>query len=308
VVVVVSALGDVTDVLLDAAESAPGWDAEEIAGVVERLRVIHSRAVGETTLDHGEKGRLLKDIDVLLADLKTTLTGVSILGELSPRSRDMIVSYGERMAAPVVAAEIRARKLDSWSVAGGAAGIVTDRSFGDARPQMAQTRRAVRKALLRPLQRGEVPVVAGFVARTREGDITTLGRGGSDYTATIIADAIGADEVWIWTDVDGILTGDPRIVRNPRVVRQLSYPEAEELAFFGAKNMHPLALGPARTARIPVRIRNGFDPREEGTLITEGARRSDGIVKCVAVVKRVGLINVSGESLQGKPGIAAKVF
>lgn len=308
VVVVVSAMGDVTDILLDAAENASNWDAAEIGKAIQRLRSIHSLAIEETSLDSKGRASLAKEIEGMLANLGTILTGVSILGELSPRSRDMIVSFGERMAAPIIAAEIRARGLTAWSATGGAAGIVTDGSFGEARPDSSATRRAVRRALLKPLSRGEVPVVTGFIARTKGGDVTTLGRGGSDYTATIIADAIGADEVWIWTDVDGILTGDPRIVGRTRVLPQLSYAEAEELAFFGAKNMHPLALGPARLAGIPVRIKNGFRPEGRGTLITVRPARSDGVVKCVAVVKQVGLLTVAGESLQGKPGIAAGVF
>jgi len=308
VVAVVSAIGDVTDILLDAAENASNWDAAEIAKAVHRLTKIHLLAILESSLDPKQRGHLTKELDGMLTNLGTTLTGVSILGELSPRSRDMIVSFGERMAAPIVAAEIRARGLKSWSATGGAAGIVTDASFGEASPDVAATRRAVRKALQGPLSRREVPVVTGFIARSKAGDVTTLGRGGSDYTATIIADAIGADEVWIWTDVDGILTGDPRIVKKPKVIAQLSYAEAEELAFFGAKNMHPLALGPARLAGIPVRILNGFKPSGRGTLIAENPKRSDGVVKCVAVVKNVGLLTVAGESLQGKPGIAAKVF
>lgn len=308
VVVVVSALGDVTDILLDAAENATNWDAAEIASTISKLRDIHSGAIEETTLDPKAKAALEKEVEGMLANLGTILTGVSILGELSPRSRDMIVSFGERMAAPIVAAEIKGRGMNAWSATGGAAGIVTNGSYGEARPDVAATKMAVRRALLKPLSRREVPVVTGFIARSKAGDTTTLGRGGSDYTATIIADAIRADEVWIWTDVDGILTGDPRVVKQPRVVDKLSYAEAEELAFFGAKNMHPLALGPARLAGIPVRIKNGFKPEGKGTLITQKPSRNDGVVKCIAVVKQVGLLTVAGESLQGKPGIAAKIF
>jgi aspartate kinase len=308
VVVIVSAMGDVTDILLDAAQNASKWDVEEIAKAVASLRETHSKAVSETSLGRQEKDALRIELEGALSSLGTMLNGVSILGELSPRSRDMIVSFGERMAAPIVAAEIRARGVKSWSATGGAVGIITDSSFGEATPDESATRRALRRSLLTPLSKGEVPVVTGFIARTKDGEVTTLGRGGSDYSATIIGDAIEADEIWIWTDVNGIMTGDPRIVKAPAVVRQLSYAEAEELAFFGAKNMHPLSLGPARLANIPVRIKNGFRPYEIGTLITEGAKRSDGVVKCVAVVKQVGLLTVSGESLQGKPGIAAKVF
>jgi len=307
-VVVVSALGDVTEILLNAAANATKWSRSKISEASEELRRIHGRAVDETSLDPSEKAALRKRLDRMIEELTTTLFGVSILGELSPRSKDMIVSYGERLSAPIVASELLKRGIVSLSLNGGEAGIITDSAFGEASPEMKATRKAVRRSLQRHLSKGEVPVVTGFLARSKRGDITTLGRGGSDYTATVIADALDADEVWIWTDVDGIMTGDPRIVRRPKLLSQLSYAEAEELAFFGAKNMHPLALGPARIARIPVRIRNGLDPNGRGTLVASGERKSEGVVKCVAVVKNVGLLTVSGESLQGKPGIAANVF
>lgn len=309
IVVVVSALGDVTDLLLQTAESAiKAGTAARNANALDRLNQLHVNAVAGTSLDADGKAALVERLDRILEDLRAALEGVSILGELSPRSRDMIVSFGERMAAPIVAAEMCAKGIDSVDLTGGEAGLVTDNSFGEARPDIKATRKAVRRALLKRLSHGQVPVVCGFISRSKEGDITTLGRGGSDYTATIIADAIDADEVWVWTDVDGIMTGDPRIVKEPRVVRRLSYAEAEELAFFGAKNMHPLALGPARKRGIPVRIKNGFRPYAPGTLITDRERRSGGVVKCVALVKDVGLLTVSGETLQGRPGIAAKVF
>jgi aspartate kinase len=151
-------------------------------------------------------------------------------------------------------------------------------------------------------------VIAGFIAATRAGDITTLGRGGSDYTATILADALGADEVWIWTDVDGIMTADPRLIRDAKVLDEISYAEAEEMAFFGAKNMHPLALGPARLKGIPVRIKNGFSPDLPGTAIVARDRKTPEVAKAVALVRDVGLVTVSGESMVGRPGTAAKVF
>ena len=307
-VAVVSALGDVTDVLAKAASEATLRDESAPAKVKEELGRIHSEAVAGTSLDAGERATLTTRLDATLEELEAVLTGVSLLKELSPRSRDLILSFGERLAAPIVAAAIRKRGIASRDLTGGQAGIVSDRSFGEAIPDVKATRRGVIRALLKPIAEGEVPVVAGFLARTRDGDVTTLGRGGSDYTATIVANAIHADEVWIWTDVDGIMTGDPRVVRRPRVIARLGYAEAEELAFFGAKNMHPLALGPARLGGIPVRIRNGFRPNLPGTLIKGGERRSAGVVKCVGAVKSVGLLSVSGKTLQGRPGTAARVF
>jgi aspartate kinase len=308
VVAVVSALGDVTDDLLRTAQEAVRGDATRIGKAVRELKFIHSIAIKQTTLKPYEKRALNRATDRTLSELKRTLLGVSALGELSPRSKDLILSFGERLSAPILAAEIEARGFRAPSMTGGEAGIVTDGSFGEALPNSAATNKAVRKSLLRKLSSGEVPVVAGFIARSTDGEITTLGRGGSDYTATLLGSALDADEVWIWTDVDGILSADPRVVKGPAPIGQLSYAEAEELAFFGAKNMHPLALGPARTNHVPVRIRNGFRPDFPGTLITDRQKRSDGVIKAVAVVRNVGLLTVAGETLQGRPGIAAKVF
>ena len=308
VVVVVSALGDVTDVLLQAANDARGWSQGEISEAIEGLRRTHLHAIEHTTLRNSARTEVLLGVEASLGRLRETLLGISMLKELSPRSRDIVVSFGESMSAPIVSSEIRARGIDSSSLTGGEAGILTDETFGEAIPVQVATRRSARRRLLPMLSKGEVPVVAGFIARSRNGETTTLGRGGSDYSATILASSIEADEVWIWTDVDGILTADPRVVEKPATVPQLSYAEAEELAFFGAKNMHPLALGPARIAAIPVRIKNGFRPELPGTLITKEQTKSRGIVKAVAVVRSVGLLTVAGETLQGRPGMAARVF
>jgi aspartate kinase len=308
VVVVVSALGDVTDLLLRASQEAVGHDMKKIDESIHELKRIHSSAIEQTTLKPDEKRALNEATGLAIEELRRTLLGVSALGELSPRSKDLILSFGERLSAPVLAAEIEGRGVRAPNMTGGEAGIVTDKAFGEAVPNPAATRRLVRKSLLPRLAAGEVPVVAGFIARSNDGEVTTLGRGGSDYTATLLGSALEANEVWIWTDVDGILSADPRVVKGAGPVTHLSYPEAEELAFFGAKNMHPLALGPARTNHVPVRIKNGFRPDFSGTLITDRQTRSKGIIKAVAVVRSVGLLTVAGETLQGRPGIAAKVF
>jgi len=308
VIAVVSALGDATDLLLRAGQEAIGSDAVKIEEAIRELKLIHSSAIEQTTVEPDKKKALSQKTGLVLEELKRTLLGVSALGELSPRSKDLILSFGERLSAPILAAEIGGRGTRAPSMTGGEAGIVTDVAFGEAAPNFAATARAARRILLPKLASGEVPVVAGFIARSTEGEVTTLGRGGSDYTATLLGAALKADEVWIWTDVDGILSADPRIVKASAPITQLSYHEAEELAFFGAKNMHPLALGPARTNHVPVRIKNGFRPDFPGTLITDRQTRSKSIIKAVAVVRNVGLLTVAGETLQGKTGVAAKVF
>jgi aspartate kinase len=308
VVAVVSALGDVTDLLLVATSSAIRWNQRQVVGFVDGLRLLHERALGKLGLKGGDHNEATRRLSTLLEDLKLTLTGISMLRETTPRSTDLVLSFGERLSSVLVAAALEKRGVNADPLTGGEAGIVTDSSFGEANPDFSKTRRNVKAKLIPLLSKGTVPVVTGFIARTGTGETTTLGRGGSDFTATILADALRADEVWIWTDVDGLLSADPRLVKEARVLDEVSYAEAEEMAVFGAKNMHPLSLVPARRANIPVRIRNGFRPQAPGTLIHGRERKAGGVAKAVALVGGVGMITVSGESLVGRPGTAAKVF
>ena len=307
VVCVVSALGDITDILLEASQSAKSWKEPQIDRFLRMLRRVHADAMKRARI-RSQIQPATSQINGLLQDLKVVLLGVSMLGELTPRSRDLIVSFGERLSAIVVSSALADREIPTRAMTGGEAGIITDNTFGEAIPVLSRTRRQAGKTLSELLSKGIVPVVTGFIAQSEGGEITTLGRGGSDYTATIIGDAAAADEVWIWTDVDGIMTADPKLVQSARVIEELSYAEAEEMAFFGAKNMHPLALGPVRLRKIPVRIKNGFRPELHGTLIHAREWKSASIAKSVAVVDNVGLLTVSGETLAGRPGTAAKVF
>lgn len=307
VVVVVSALGDVTDMLLKAGRDSKRWDQIQIDRFTSRLMGLHLEAIRDAGIDHAP-GNPAETVKKLLADLRLTLLGVSILGELTPRSTDYVLSFGERLSAPIVAKALEAQGLKPKALTGGEAGIITDDSYGEALP-IEKTSRVTAKKRLEPLlSKGVIPVVTGFIAEAGNGDLTTLGRGGSDFTATLLAAYLGADEVWIWTDVDGIMTADPRVVRDARVIDELSYAEAEEMAIFGAKNMHPLALGPARISGIPVRIKNGFKPALPGTLIWSGERKKAQVVKSIALVRDLGLLTVSGETFAGRPGTAALVF
>ncbi|MCL4355288.1 MAG: aspartate kinase [Nitrososphaerota archaeon] len=306
VVAVVSALGDVTDLLLRAARDSKHWKESQINLFVDGLRDYHSRVLRDAGIRRAVEGSARAE--ALLEGLRVTLLGVSILGELTPRSMDLILSFGERLSAPIVADALKAEGLETKALTGGEAGIITDGSHGEALPIEKVARRAVKRRLNQLVSRGVVPVVTGFVAATENGDLVTLGRGGSDFTATLLGTYWEADEIWIWTDVDGIMTADPRLVPGARVVRELSYVEAEEMAVFGAKNMHPLALGPVRLSKIPVRIKNGFSPDSPGTLIWSSQKKSAEVVKSIALVRDVGMLTVSGETLAGRPGTAANIF
>ncbi|MGW8289442.1 MAG: aspartate kinase, partial [Candidatus Bathyarchaeia archaeon] len=199
--------------------------------------------------------------------------------------------------------------VKSTHLTGGEAGIVTDDNYGEAGLLMQVTKYQVRRRVEPLLKEGQSPVVTGFIAATQNGETTTLGRGGSDYTATILGASLEADEVWIWTDVDGLMTADPKIVSSAKTITEMSFQEATELTIFGAKAMHPRALEPARKEGIPVRIRSVFNPDNQGTLITkeQKVRPEDG-VKAVTLVKNVAVITVSGAGMVGAPGTAAKVF
>lgn len=295
VVVVVSAMSGVTDALLSAAmkcstEASAGYIKLFVAEMMKR----HYEAVEKAVSSDEIKIRVIQALERLFDELEKVLLGISYLGELTKRSEDYIVSFGERLVAPILSASLLSLGVDSVALTGGDAGIITDKSYGRAKPlpgvyELIRTR-------LEPLLKIKktVPVVTGFIGLTEEGTITTLGRGGSDYTATIIASALNADEVWLWKEVDGIMTCDPKFVPNAKFIPEISYQEAMELSHFGAKILHPLALIPVMRKGIPVRIKNVFNPEGVGTVIGANTRESKDIVKALSLIQNAGIVNVSG--------------
>jgi len=308
VVVVVSALGSVTDRLLEALERARNGDEAFIHDFTRKLAEEHL-AVARGAV-RGEAAKEVKQtVEGLVGELERALIGVIYLGEVTARSRDYVLSFGERLSAPILWGALRGLGLKAQCLTGGEAGIVTDSNFGEARPLLEETGRLVRERVGPLLEEGVTAVVTGFIAATGEGVTTTLGRGGSDYTATLLGAALRADEVWIWTDVDGLMTTDPRILPSARTIPRLSFAEATEMAVLGAKAMHPRALEPAMGEGIPVRIRNTFRPESPGTLIVrEQAVEPGNVVKAVTLVSDVALVTVGGAGMVGTPGTAARVF
>jgi len=307
-VIVVSAMAGVTDALVDAVERAERGDSGYIEGFVRGLRDRHSQAL--SVVEKAELRReALQSIEGTLESLGKVLYGISCLREVTPRSRDLVLSTGEQLSAPILLACLVQSGVRSRWFTGGEAGVVTDDRFGDARPLMDSTARLVKERLEPLLTVGVVPVVTGYIARTEGGIVTTLGRGGSDYTASILGAALDADEVWIWTDVDGVMTTDPRVDPGARVIPAISYAEATEMAYFGAKVLHPRTLEPAMEKSIPVRIRNSFNPEASGTLIVKhDGSGVDGSVKAVTMIENVALVTVGGTKMLGVPGVAAEVF
>jgi aspartate kinase len=262
IVAVTSALGGVTDGLMEI-----GIDASH-KGKVSRVKEFmadlakkHYDAIEIAIDDARIADETIRKIDALIDELEKALIGICYLGELSPRSIDYISSYGERLAAPVVSGAVQSQGINSSSFTGGEAGIVTNSEYGCARP-FEKTYENVGNILKRVVAT-HVPIVTGFIAENEEGIITTLGRSGSDFTASIIGAAIEADEIWLWKEVHGIMTSDPRIVPDARPIPQISYIEAMELSYFGAKVLHPRTIEPAIKHGIPVRVKNTFDPEFE---------------------------------------------
>jgi bifunctional aspartokinase / homoserine dehydrogenase 1 len=187
--------------------------------------------------------------------------------------------------------------------------IVTDDSYGAAHPDLDATIRRAREGLAPVLERGQVAVVTGFIAATAAGIPTTLGRGGSDYSAALLGAALPADEVWIWTDVDGVMTADPRLVPEARTIPELSYREVAELAYFGAKVLHPKTIRPVIEAGIGLRVRNTFNPQHPGTrLVAELPVPATGVIKAVTAIRGLQLITIEGRGMLGVPGVAARTF
>ncbi len=305
-VVVVSAMAGVTDDLIALAEQAVSGRPTEISRRLDRLHARHRKVARALGVSDGSRDRLGRDLEALFAELEGICHGVMLLRELSRRSLDLIASFGERLSAQIVAAHLRQIGLRAQSV-DARDHIVTDDSHGEAVVDFEATQRNIRRGL-RPLSRaGGVPVVTGFIGRTRNGATTTLGRSGSDYTASILGLALHAREIWIWKEVDGVCTADPALVPSARVVPRISYQEAAEMAHFGAEVIHPKTMMPARRGGIPIRIKNTFKPTAPGTLVT--ARPvGRGAPLMVSSIDGMALVTVEGTGIFGQPGMILRLL
>ncbi len=306
-VVVVSAMRGVTDTLIRCAELAVQGDEAEYNSLIEQLNSIHNEAMNELVSDDIELKRLSAQFDHYISELSAYCRSIHVLGEVTARGMDTITSLGERMNAPLVAAALREQGLAAQAI-DAARLIVTDDSFQNANPLQGATRDKVNEILLPLLNEGEIPVVTGFVAATQDGILTTLGRGGSDYTAAILGDSLDASEVWTWTDVDGVMTADPRIVANARVIPELSFNEVSELAYFGAKVLHPKTLRPIIERDIPLWVKNTFNPESTGTKVIRSSPSVEGKVTAISTIRDLSLVTVEGRGMLGIPGIAARTF
>jgi len=305
--VVVSAMSGVTDKLVEAATRAAAGEGNLFPATAEALWAQHQEAAEICLADAERRAQALAAIRRHLDTLVSLCRSIYVLGECTPRALDLVSGLGERMSIHLVAGALQEIGCPAEAVEATSCVVTSDR-FGAAEPLWEDTRRCTRERLLPLLAKGITPVVTGFIGATKAGVPTTLGRGGSDYSGAIVGSALDAKEIWIWTDVNGVMTADPRIVPEARTLPEISYLEAAELSYFGAKVLHPKTVRPAIERAIPVRIKNTFEPEHPGTLIVSQPKPSTHAVKAITAIRNLSMITVEGRGMMGVPGIAAKVF
>ena len=309
IVVVCSAISGTTDDLLEISESIKKENKSKAEQLASKIINRHKQLAKQTIKKLNVQKKLLAKFDQDFTELLALIDGMVLLGEVTPRTMDYLISFGERLSIKLVSSAINDLGIKSIPLTGKEVGIVTDSNFGESKPLMDTTKLRVSKTIDALFLKKTIPVVGGFAGADQHGHVTTFGRGGSDYSATTIGSCIKADEIWLMSDVDGLMTADPKIVKNAKLLKEVSYIEAIEMALFGAKQIHPRTFEPLITKKIPMRIRNSFNIQNEGTLVIASTSPSvKNTVKCVSNVRNNGLIDIRGGSMVGTPGTAAKIF
>ncbi|MFQ5651570.1 MAG: bifunctional aspartate kinase/homoserine dehydrogenase I [bacterium] len=302
IAVVVSAFGGVTNMLIEASRLA-ARGSEAYLGLLSELEQVHREALKVLVSPEPQSAPLSK-VSQKLESLRDILHGIFLVKELSPRSLDLIMSYGERLSAFIISASLRRRKVPAEYLNASAL-VKTDDQFGNARVDSEWSNGNIKKYFE---DHSDLQIITGFIASTENNEITTLGRSGSDYTAAIFAAALEAEEVEIWTDVDGVLTADPRLVPNAFCITSMSYAEAMELSHFGSEVVHPKCMQPALEKNIPLRIRNTFNPSFSGTLICREPEPNPFIIRGISAISDITLLQVQGSGMLGVTGISARLF
>jgi aspartate kinase len=309
VVAVISAIRGMTDDTLSIAERIRDGQRVSIEEFMRSTRDTHRVILRDAITNKTILNKVEFLITQVLDELENVLKGIIFLAEVTPKTQDYLLSFGERLSTPIVSYTLQDMGIASQHLTGKEAGIVTDSNFGDARPLMDTTKLRVGLKITPMLANKVVPVVTGFIGADQHGITTTIGRGGSDYTATLIASSIQANEVWLWSDVNGLMTADPKIVDDAQVLKEVSFTEALEMALFGAKYIHPRSFYPVIESNIPIRIRNALNVSHQGTVITTNpAKSSQKIVKSISAIRKTSLIDVSGGDMAGSPGTASRIF
>ncbi len=312
-VVVVSAMARVTDMLLRIARTAKERRFDEVSSLIEQLRRRHLETAHQLLLFSADSplGESPEPLNRIILDhfsnLENLAHSVATLGELTPRSQDAIASFGEQLSSLLVMMALVERGVPA-QLMDARFFITTDDHFTSAIPSLVETESAARRVLLPIIEQGQVPVTQGFIGATADGVTTTIGRGGSDYSAALIGAALGAEAIEIWTDVDGLMTADPRVVPNARRIRIISFSEASELSYFGAKVLHPSTVLPAIEREISVHIYNTNNPACEGTLIVARPRPSRNLIKSIAFKRGVTIVNVTSTRMLLAYGFLRTIF
>jgi len=306
IILVVSAMGGVTEKLRLAAQAASKNHNSDWLAIGKVLRQKHEEVIDQA-LAENEQEAARACLDEQMKHFDDLCSGFALVREITPRALDIFWSMGEVISATLLAAVLRTKGLSAEAI-DAAELIVTDNHFGDAKPLLNQTNARMADRLKPLLASGSIPVITGFRGATEEGLITTLGRSGSDYSASIVGAAIEADAVWIWTDVDGVMTADPRWVPGAHSLPEISYREAQELSFFGAKVLHPKTIQPLIRKSIPVWIKNTFKPANKGTKVSGASPGQKSGPRAITAVSQVDLITVTGKDPLGFSAMAARVF
>ena len=305
-VVVVSAMARVTDQLLQMARAAGSGDRKNALTLARELRERHYNTAGEL-LGTGVFTQFHSDLGTEFEELEELLRGIAAVGELTPRTTDHVASFGEVLSSKLVTAALSAHGIEA-SLVDSRDCIVTDESFTRAAPLFEETNGKLRETVQPILDHGRVPVMGGFIGSTRNGVTTTIGRGGGDFSAAIVGAGLGAERIEIWTDVDGMMTTDPNICPDARRIKIISFDEAAELAYFGAKVLHPATVLPAIQKNIPVYILNSRNPSCEGTRITARAPHCKNFFKAIAAKKRITIVDVAAPRMLLAHGFLKSIF
>ncbi len=289
-ILVVSAMKGITDMLLESANDKSNF---------HKIREIHLKALNELNLNE-------KLLDGLFSDLEKAVDVVHEIKDINPKTKDFIASFGERFAARIIAEFLKSRKIkseffDAWDI-----GMITDSNFGKAQP-LPEASHLISKNFEK-IKHLQIPVITGYIGKDKSGEITTLARGGTDYTASFVGAAINAKQIEFWKEVNGIMSADPKIVPEAVTIPNLSFEEMAELAFFGAKVLHPKTIEPAVKKNIPLYVKNVFNPKHSGTIISEHSEEIHSTVKAISSKKNIQLLNIKTTEMLGTHGFAAKVF
>ena len=307
IAVIVSAMGGVTDLLIQSVHKAINSDKWGYLSIAQDIRDKHEDAINQLIRAGSLREGILAEINQLIDKHIEICDAINILGEATPRIKDSIVSFGERLSSRLVSAVLQEHGINAQAFDAGQF-LITNDIHQDADPLWDISEKNIQDNLKPIIQGGTVPIITGFIGATLDGVITTLGRGGSDFSAAVFAAYLDSDELIIWTDVDGVMTTDPRIDKRAQVLPYISYTEVGELAYYGAKVLHPKTVQPIIAKEIPLRVRNTFNPSHEGTLIGAEAKASDSVIKAVTAIRKVSMLTVSGKGMLGVPGIAGRTF